>query len=459
MEAEDVTVEQVDLMQQEILGLLATTVDEQPLRDIAQAMELQLEGLDGRKALYRLVANYINSDPFENLDINERFAYLTAARVTILTHIAEQEQRLQDEEARRGAAAAGAAVVKEEEDEDSEEDVRDNDDGRQKKPVDIKGKKVERVVHRLKELKLRGKIGLPGEKKKMTITSLVFQVNSAKTRGYPDADIVDAIINAIDDGVPVKEVFEMMEMEDLTLEFVMTTLKDQYIELDSTTVYHDLCNAEQEKDELVTTFMWRLRVMRDKVLKLSQKEGGGYTKELLQSQFQKSFYSGIQNQAIRVQLKYLAKSKHVSDAKLIKDVNDILLAEKAREEKQQFSKKKAAVNMLSTLSDDDRDEKQKKNPQNQQQKQKENPVVLELQKKLKTQGESMGNMRQEIDQLKAEMQGGCMFSDYVPETSIEEKVLHPAVNAVGYNCEISAEGMGASYPYQSGRGRGRGFRG
>ncbi len=95
---ENVTAEMADLKQQEVLALLATIADIQPLKDIALAMELEVEGVETRKSMYRLVANYINSDDFENLEVNERYGYLQNARITIEADMVQKEEEDEKEE-------------------------------------------------------------------------------------------------------------------------------------------------------------------------------------------------------------------------------------------------------------------------------------------------------------------------------------------------------------------------
>ncbi len=467
---EEITDDQVDVLEQEVLGLLATIMEAQPLRHMAEAMQLQLVGVQGRKALYRLVANRINSDDFQNLQLNERFESLGRAMITMKAHLdelnAQHNARENERDAGRDVQDGGvvAEVKKEEEKEEDEDSEDDEDKGKVKEQLkEVLAKaKVEPVVHRLKELKLKGRIKNPEEKKKLSMTSLLFQVKSALTRGYPEVDVVDGIINIIDEDVPVREVFEMMEMEDLTLEFVLSTLKDLYTDLDSTSVYHELCNAMQDKGELLSSFLWRLRLLRDKVLKISKKEGAEYTKELLQTQFQRSFFSGISNEAVRVQLRYLSKSKHVSDARLIKDVNEIMLAEKAHEEKKNLGKKKTSVNVLSSSSEGTDEEAKMKTK-------KTTDMVMAQLNKLSTQIASMGNMKSELDQLRtgmkqemnqlrSDMQGACNMFPMQQQESQTNNGYSREQPISGYGLETSVDAIGG-YAFGMGqRGRGRGGR-
>ncbi len=489
--AEQLTDDQVDLVEQEVIALLATINEAQPLRAIAEAMEIEIGEIQGRKPLFRLVANHINSDEFQNLEINERFAYLGNAKLTVTAHLEElktqQQQQQQHQQMQQNRKIIEGiedmveeAIPKEEEESDESEDDEVNvekekrerearearrkeekQDGKKGKGINVV--KTAPVLHRLKDLRLNGKIGNLEDKKNLTMTSLMFKINSALKRGYPEADVVDAIINIIDEDCPVREVLEMMEIEDLTLDFVLSTVKELYTEIDSVhSIYQELCKARQKKTESLSTFMWRLRLQRDKVLKMSQKEAASYTKELLQSQFQRSFFSGIRNEAVRVQLKYLSKSKHVSDAKLNRDVNDIMIAEKAHEEKTKGSENKS-VNGLST-SEETEEESTKKT---RRETQKENQLSAQL-SKLSAQIESMGNIKQELDQLKTGMKGVCNMKQELDELKLcVQGIQQEPVKETGYfgDVPVNVDAV-AGYTYtnlqnqnQIGRGGYRGFYG
>lgn len=48
-----------------------------------------------------------------------------------------------------------------------------------------------------KDFKISGQIGEPGQKDKLTFSSLARQIENSRNRGYPEIEIVDAVVRAI----------------------------------------------------------------------------------------------------------------------------------------------------------------------------------------------------------------------------------------------------------------------
>ena len=51
-----------------------------------------------------------------------------------------------------------------------------------------------------KEFKISGQIGEPGQKEKLIFSSLAHQIENGLNRGYPEVEIVDAVVRAISPG-------------------------------------------------------------------------------------------------------------------------------------------------------------------------------------------------------------------------------------------------------------------
>lgn len=52
-----------------------------------------------------------------------------------------------------------------------------------------------------KDFKISGQIGEPGQKDRLTFSSLALQIKNGLTKGYPESDIVDAVVRAIVPGL------------------------------------------------------------------------------------------------------------------------------------------------------------------------------------------------------------------------------------------------------------------
>lgn len=57
---------------------------------------------------------------------------------------------------------------------------------------------------KLKEFKINGKIGEPGEKDRLTFTSLIFQITAGLKKGYSELEVCDAVIRAMSSDLPIK---------------------------------------------------------------------------------------------------------------------------------------------------------------------------------------------------------------------------------------------------------------
>lgn len=59
-----------------------------------------------------------------------------------------------------------------------------------------------------KDFKILGQIGEPGQKDRLTFSSLARQTESGLTKGYSETDIIDAVIRAITPGLQLRSYLE-----------------------------------------------------------------------------------------------------------------------------------------------------------------------------------------------------------------------------------------------------------
>lgn len=62
------------------------------------------------------------------------------------------------------------------------------------------------VVRR--ELKISGKVGLPGQKDRLNFSSLIYQISQAQRRNYTETEICDAVIKSISPELPLRSYLE-----------------------------------------------------------------------------------------------------------------------------------------------------------------------------------------------------------------------------------------------------------
>ena len=82
------------------------------------------------------------------------------------------------------------------------------------------------------------------------------------------------------------------------------------------------------------------------MFRLSKAENGNYTKELLQTQFQKAVYNGLRHSGIRMALRATLKQEEVSDEDLRDEIKDLMMNEADHESKMEDVKEKAAAVQL-----------------------------------------------------------------------------------------------------------------
>ena len=77
-----------------------------------------------------------------------------------------------------------------------------------------------------REFKINGQIWEPGQKDKLTFVSLFRQIESALSKGYPEAKVTDAIIGAITPSMQLRSYLETIS--DLTLPRLRAILRSHF---------------------------------------------------------------------------------------------------------------------------------------------------------------------------------------------------------------------------------------
>jgi hypothetical protein len=153
----------------------------------------------------------------------------------------------------------------------------------------------------LKECKIRGKIGDPGEKDTLGYYGLLSEIKERELEGYKPERIVGAVINAIMPGNIFKRRLEMKRNLEgtISLDDLRKMLRTHYQERNSNTILLELQKAVQGSAESATTFCNRLIVLRDEVQSRSAEEGTMITPQYLRKRFLQSFQTGLRNGNIR----------------------------------------------------------------------------------------------------------------------------------------------------------------
>ena len=330
----------LDAMFRDVINMLGRVVDPAILAEIAT--NLGLEDLDAIRnnvrALYHRIVTHINSEPFLQAE-DGGLAYIMAARdrlrVALNITVGDPDEDVKHD------------LDDHHDDDPPFQDALPNHNGLENihavpvNAVNVGG------IGRLRELKLSGSIGKPGQKGKLTYSSLLSQIRNAVRRGFDDSEICAAVIRCIDPNTALRNYLE--EIEELTVDKMIPTLQSHFQEKNATALYHQMNNAVMTSEDTELSFCMDLMALRDKIFKISQTQGGEYTKPLLQAQFQKALYTGIKNESVRQELKPYLSSKRkqvVSDQQLMAEITDICMLDLEHQAKVDPKSKQASVSSV-----------------------------------------------------------------------------------------------------------------
>ena len=186
---------------------------------------------------------------------------------------------------------------------------------------------------KLKEFKLDGTIGgapLPGGKeKRLTYTSLEYQVMNALTQGYREEVVCAAVVRVISPDNELRAYFE--GRKSLTVDFMLEGLRGHFEESESATVLADLGKAKQKSSQTAYSFLVSVFVLRDRVMKLSEEEKAPQDEKFVYNRVKHAIETGVRNHNIRTELREVLSRKHwVTDDELLKTAKEAMAREKAR---------------------------------------------------------------------------------------------------------------------------------
>lgn len=188
-------------------------------------------------------------------------------------------------------------------------------------------------VQKLKEFKLDGTIGgsgAPGGKeKRLTYSSLEYQIMNALAQGYGEDVVCLAVVKAISPDNELRAYFE--GRKSLNVDTILESLRGHFEESESATVLADLGKAKQKSSQTAHSFLVSVFVLRDRVLKLAEEEGSPQDERFVYNRMKHAIETGVRNQNIRGELReVLSKNRHVSDDVLLKIAKEAMAREKAR---------------------------------------------------------------------------------------------------------------------------------
>ncbi|XP_055057228.2 uncharacterized protein [Misgurnus anguillicaudatus] len=179
-----------------------------------------------------------------------------------------------------------------------------------------------------KEFKISGLIGEPGQKDRLSFSSLARQIESGLAKGYPEQEIIDAVIRSITPGLQLRSYLE--GKAGLTLPTLRRILRSHYQEKNATELYKQLTTEGQGSKETPQNFLIRALDLRQKILFASQEDDP----VLVQNMFLHSVLTGLQNDRVQGDLQPYLSDTAISDEVLLEKLNVACSRESERQNKQ-----------------------------------------------------------------------------------------------------------------------------
>ena len=207
--------------------------------------------------------------------------------------------------------------------------------------------------HKLRQFKINGTIGNPGQKNCISYSSLCYQISQGEKMHYTTSEIYGGVIRAIEAGNPFRDVLEL-EAEDFDKAAFMRTLRSHFQIRDPNDVFNELRNCVQRPNETAHAFACRCVALRKKVQYMSETENIPFDQENLTATFFKSIYSGLRQNNIRHELRQILMQGNLADDQLLLLVSEASGNEEERVKKMKEGSEKAAkINKLTADSDSD----------------------------------------------------------------------------------------------------------
>lgn len=198
-----------------------------------------------------------------------------------------------------------------------------------------------------KDFKIRGQIGEPSQKEKLSFISLMHQIQQGKAMGYEDAEIISGVVRAMSPSLTLRNVLETMP--DLSLPRLYQFLEAHYDERNATELCSKLTSLAQHPDETPYLFVMRCIEIRQKLLLASQKSDIVYDKHLVSKLFLRTLENGISSMFVLNEIKPILRPD-TPDEKLIAAVCRATSAEKQRQATQVQGSKRAIARVHSATS-------------------------------------------------------------------------------------------------------------
>ena len=198
----------------------------------------------------------------------------------------------------------------------------------------------------MREFKITGKLGRYGEKDCITYSSLLYQIDTGRKKGYGEADIINAVIKAATPDNYLRSYLE--SRPEMTIQELYVILRSHFREQDASTLFTTLGSEKQRAGESAYEFVMRLMSLRQKVKSVSATDQCPFEEEIIDRKFKTSVVSGIKNESIRSQLREVLKNPQVTDQDLLYNLTFIVTNETEHNQKFRPQQREVATSLVET---------------------------------------------------------------------------------------------------------------
>ena len=204
--------------------------------------------------------------------------------------------------------------------------------------------------HKLRQFKINGTIGDPGQKNCVSYSSLCYQIKQGEAQGYSLEEIYNGVIKAIEAGNPFRDVLEL-ESDDFNKAAFMKSLRSHFMIRDPNQVLNELRSAVQGPNETAHRFCCRCVALKKRIVKLYEDDNIHFDVENLSNTFYRAIYTGLRQRGIRDELRAILRDATLEDHELLLEVSTATANEEERLKKLGGSERKVTVNQLTYDSD------------------------------------------------------------------------------------------------------------
>ena len=178
------------------------------------------------------------------------------------------------------------------------------------------------MTHRIQEFKIKnGTVGGGGERQ-LDYTSLLYQMEDGKRRGYTEDEIRSGVIAAMEVGSSMRKFF--VSNPSLSQKDFMSMLKSKHEVKDSARLLSELGNCAQEPAEEEIDFVFRVLGLKNMIIDLSVDEGCPLGEEMVKKRCYHALSVGLRKETVRLEMQPILKAMELNDSELMIEFQNVV---------------------------------------------------------------------------------------------------------------------------------------